>query len=167
MPDYQQSKIYKLWSPSQNLVYYGSTTQPLSIRLGGHIAHQKNIKYKHHTKAHLVLDCEDYKIELVEECPCNNKQQLVAKEKEYIINNECVNKALKGCAPRTKEYLKNYYENRGGKEQKKEYYQKWCEKNKYKNIYTDEDADKIIKLEKELKELKKQATENYKKFKKL
>ena len=140
MPDYQQGKIYKLWSPSQNLVYYGSTIQSLPIRLGGHIAHYKNIKYKHQTKAHLVLDCEDYKIELIEEYPCNNKQQLTSKEKEYIINNECVNKALKGRV--LVKYDKEKYLNNGWKEQKKEYYKK----TKYKNIYTDEDADKIFKL---------------------
>jgi len=158
MPDYQQGKIYKLWSPLQNIVYYGSTVQSLALRLGGHLAHQKNMKYKYHTKAHLILECPDYKIELVEQYPCNNKKQLEAKEKEYIINNECVNKLFKGHVPR-KQYCKDYYYNSGGKEQKKEYY----EKNKYKNIYNDEDANKIYKLENELKELKKQLKEKYRK----
>ena len=157
MPDYQQSKIYKLYSPSKNLIYYGSTTQSLALRLGGHLAHFKNEKYKQHTTSYLVLECEDYKIELIEEYPCNNKQQLVAKEKEYIINNECVNKQLKGCEKLG--YTHNKYINNGWKEQKKEYY----EKNKYKNIYNDEDANKIYKLEKELNELKQQLKEKYRK----
>jgi hypothetical protein len=30
MPDYQNSKIYKLWSPSKNLIYYGSTVETLA-----------------------------------------------------------------------------------------------------------------------------------------
>ncbi len=38
MPDYQKGKIYKLYSVSnEELVYYGSTIQPLNVRLSRHI----------------------------------------------------------------------------------------------------------------------------------
>jgi predicted GIY-YIG superfamily endonuclease len=52
MPDYQKGKIYKLWSPSKNLVYYGSTTQSISQRLADHL---KNFKtyIKHFTPSKL------------------------------------------------------------------------------------------------------------------
>ena len=33
-------------------------------------------------------------IELVENYPCNSKEELEKKEGEYIKNNECVNKLL-------------------------------------------------------------------------
>jgi len=36
MPNYQNSKIYKVWSPQTDEVYIGSTTQPLSKRMVQH-----------------------------------------------------------------------------------------------------------------------------------
>jgi len=112
MPDYQKAKIYKLWSPSKNIIYFGSTTQAISQRLGEHLSNYKkynNDSTKKYMSSFLVLDCEDYKIELLEEYACNNKQQLEKKEGEYIKNNECVNKRVAG---RTNdEYMKYYREN--------------------------------------------------------
>lgn len=99
MPDYQKSKIYKLWSPSKNIVYIGSTTEPLATRLSKHNYNYK-VYNKDNTKgyciSYLILDCEDYKIELLEQYPCNNKTQLLKKEGEHIRNNECVNKIIAG-----------------------------------------------------------------------
>jgi predicted ATP-dependent protease len=98
MPDYQKSKIYKLWSPSKNLVYYGSTTQAISQRFNEHISRYKkyteNNNYCGCTRSFEILKYEDYKIELIEDYPCNNKQQLLKKEAEYIKNNNCVNKEI-------------------------------------------------------------------------
>ena len=95
MPDYQQAKIYKLYSPSKKLVYYGSTVQPVYQRLAGHLSNYKlyiKDNNKKYLSSFLVLECEDYKIELVEEYPCNNNQQLLRKEGEYQKNNVCINK---------------------------------------------------------------------------
>ena len=36
-PNYENSKIYKIFSPSLNLCYYGSTTKTLEERLAKHI----------------------------------------------------------------------------------------------------------------------------------
>ena len=97
--DYQKSKIYKLWSPSKNIVYIGSTIEPLSTRLAKHVCSHKaynNDNTKNYSSSYLVLDCEDYKIELLEDYACNNKQQLEKKEGEYIRNNECVNNRIAG-----------------------------------------------------------------------
>lgn len=104
--DYQKSKIYKLWSPSKNLIYIGSTTETLAQRLAKHKNQHKrynddNTK-TNYTTSFLVLDCEDYKLELLEEYPCNNRTQLEKKEGEYIKNNECINKYVAGRT--TKEY---------------------------------------------------------------
>ena len=134
MPDYQKGKIYKLWSPSKNLVYYGSTIQTLSQRLAEHIAKKKINKTQY--AAFLILDCEDYKIELVEEYPCNNKQQLEKKEGEYIKANECVNKRIEGRTYKQKleynrQYLLNYRE--ANKEELKEYDKKNRETKKQNN----------------------------------
>ena len=131
MPDYSKGKIYKLWSPSKNLVYYGSTTQTLAQRLQDH--KRKNCS------SYLIMECEDYKIELLEEYPCNNREQLEKKEGEYIKANECVNKCVAG--RNNKEYhqdkkteisirKKEYYQN--NKEKKAEYDKKKYLKNKTK-----------------------------------
>ena len=141
MPDYQKGKIYKLWSPSKNLVYYGSTIETLAQRLAKHkSSHKNNLRC---CSSILILECEDYKMELVEEYPCNNKQQLEKKEGEYIKNNYCVNKNVVGRTPQeyyeaNKEYYqeksKNYYQE--NKEKRNEYLKKWRENNpeKVKNF---------------------------------
>ncbi len=145
MPDYQKGKIYRIISPSKNLVYYGSTVQTLNQRLAEHIKHCKyynDINYektKKYCKSYIVLECEDYKIELIEEYPCNNRQQLYKKESEYQKNNECVNKRIEGrtlkewhednkerVAIKNKEYQQNH------KEQKAKTAKKYNEKNREK-----------------------------------
>jgi len=125
MPNYQNAQIYKIWSPSQNLVYYGSTTQPLKYRLSKHLY---NYRKQDNIASKSVLECPDYKIELVEHYPCNNRKELCKKEGEYIKSNECVNKYIAG---RTmKEYyvdkIANYKEyNKKNKERIKQYYKEY------------------------------------------
>ena len=122
MPDYQKAKIYKLCSPSKNLVYYGSTVETLAQRLSKHKNNYKTYKADNNKKyltSYLVLECEDYKIELIEEYSCNNKEQLIKKESEYIKANECVNKRIEGRThnewvdknkDKLKQYFKDYYQ---------------------------------------------------------
>ena len=96
MPDYQKAKIYRLWSPSKGLVYYGSTVQTLEQRLTKHLHtfnYKQNYRYRY---VFLVLECGDYKIELVEDYPCNNKEELYKQEGAFIRANECVNKQVAG-----------------------------------------------------------------------
>ena len=174
MPDYQKAKIYRIISPSKNLVYYGSTTQTLSQRLTDHLKRKKYNKGGQYT-SYLVLDCEDYKIELVEKYPCNNKEQLFKKEGEYIKANECVNKYVAGRTDKewredNREYLLNYDRERSKKRDKqkekerkdtyrknnpekvKECQKKWNEKNK----------EKLKAKDKKYKETKKQNNAIYK-----
>jgi hypothetical protein len=120
MPNYQKGKIYKLFSPSKGLVYYGSTTERLSTRLAKHIYTYKNQdKYNGKRDACVIIECDDYKIELVKDFPCNNKQQLAREEGIYIRNNPCINKFIAGRtaseyradnADKIKEYYKKYKE---------------------------------------------------------
>jgi hypothetical protein len=174
MPDYQKAKIYRIISPSKNLIYYGSTTQTLSQRLTDHLKRKKYNKGGQYT-SYLVLDCEDYKIELVENYPCNNKEQLFKKEGEYIKANECVNKYVAGRTDKewredNREYLLNYDRERSKKRDKqkekerkdtyrknnpekvKECQKKWNEKNK----------EKLKAKDKKYKETKKQNNAIYK-----
>ena len=101
MPDYSKSKIYKLICDDPELVYYGSTTQKyLSSRLAGH----KVIAKKGQCKSQKLIDAGGVKIYLVENFPCESKNELHARERFYIENNNCVNKALPG---RTQKEYKN------------------------------------------------------------
>jgi len=137
MPDYQKGKIYKLWSPSKNLVYYGSTTQTLCQRLAEH-------KYKKSRQctSSLILDCDDYKIELVEDYPCNNKQQLMKKESEYIRNNKCVNVRIED---RTDEEYAKEHKEQTSKTNKIYYKNNKEQKSKTSKIYYEKNKDKINK----------------------
>jgi hypothetical protein len=175
MPDYQKAKIYKLWSPSKNLVYYGSTTQSISQRLAKHLNSYKNYNEdntKSYYSSYLVLECEDYKIELVEEYACNNKQQLEKKEGEYTKTNECVNKCVAGRTRKEyrldnvnkiKEKKKQYANDNADK--LKEQQKQWRVENTDKiNQYKIDNADKIKEQRKQwyianadkIKEYKKQ-----------
>lgn len=143
---YENGKIYKLWSPSKNLVYYGSTIETLEERLANHKYNYKSYKKtNHYYSSFLVLECEDYKIELVEEYPCNNKTELEKKEGEYIRANECVNFRIAG---RTKQEYMN-----DTKEQKKQYDKIY--KKQYSEKHKEElkEKDKIYRQTEEAKKL--------------
>jgi hypothetical protein len=88
MPDYQKSKIYKI--TGGGLTYYGSTVQKLSRRLRIHI-NDKNY-YNKNGSVNQILDTDDYKIDLIEDYPCNTKKELLEREKWWIENNVCINK---------------------------------------------------------------------------
>ena len=109
MPNYDQSKIYRLID-DDGFYYYGSTIDTLPNRFSKH-------KYDAKTRASRVYKhltgkgWEKVKIELVEEFKCANKKELVAKEQEYISNNQsdkCLNtqSAYSGLTPT--EYIKRW-----------------------------------------------------------
>jgi hypothetical protein len=80
---YENGKIYKI--TGSGLTYYGSTIRLLSQRKTIH-------KYGMDTKSKEIIEKGDWKIELVEDFSCENKQQLLWRERWYIDNNECINK---------------------------------------------------------------------------
>ena len=96
MVNYQESKIYKIVCNTTGLVYYGSTTRDLRIRLWGHIGTTKKTKEigKMLCSSCKVIENDNYEIFLVENYPCNNQEELRIRENFYIVNNECVNKYI-------------------------------------------------------------------------
>ena len=80
---YLKGKIYTITNINDNtLVYVGSTTQTLRKRLANHIQDYNRDKccgfYKY------VENWEDWKIELYEKYPCENREQLNKKEGSII-----------------------------------------------------------------------------------
>jgi len=95
MPDYQKGKIYKLVSDHTDEIYIGSTIQSyLSSRLGGHKRDCKTKKNPCNSKK--LFDLGDVKIVLIENVPCNSKEELYKRERHYIETTNCVNKLIPG-----------------------------------------------------------------------
>lgn len=94
--NYQNGKIYKLWSLSTDDIYIGSTTQPLTKRLTKHRSSYKQFlkgNY-HYVSSFKIIECGDYKIELIEKVECKCKEELIAREGYYIRTLKCVNKVI-------------------------------------------------------------------------
>ena len=173
MPDYQLSKIYKLYSNEGPEVYIGPTTQPLCKRK---VEHKSSKKY---SSKILFEKYENVIIELLEYWPCNTREELNKKEGEYIRITDCINKNIAGRTDKEyyednsdkfKEYNKKYEKENADniKQRKKEYQEqnkdiikekksKYREQNKdiikeQNKKYREENADKIKEREKKYRE---------------
>lgn len=85
MPDYSKSKIYEIVCRITGEKYIGSTVSSLSKRKSQH-------KEKRKTIAIQIIDRGDYYINLLEDFSCENKEQLLKKEREWIEKGGCINK---------------------------------------------------------------------------
>jgi len=133
--DYKNGKIYRLVCNKTGLVYYGSTTQPLYKRKWTHKGlynlYTKGDKTSYVSSFEIIKN-GDYDIILVEDYPCDNKEQLNKRERFFIENNDCVNRVI---PTRTKqEYdvlyrkihnLKRQEQNKTYREQHKEKYKQY------------------------------------------
>jgi uncharacterized membrane protein len=145
--DYQQSKIYRLYSPSRADVgvYYGSTVCKLNERF-----------YRHNNKdcsSKSIIEIGDAVIELVEDFPCNSLKELQSREYWWIQNNECIN-IRKGDFNR-KEWIKEYNEkNREElKEKRKEYNEKNREEfNRKQREYYEKNREEVNRKTREYRE---------------
>jgi CDGSH-type Zn-finger protein len=110
MPDYAKGKIYKI--TNGDLVYIGSTTQPLSARLAKH--RSSKIIYDKTGKGFLssfdVLG-DNAVITLIEDVNCERREQLLMRERFHIDQTNCVNKQMPFVSPEEKK-LKEYKYNK-------------------------------------------------------
>lgn len=137
MPDYSKAKIYKIVCNTTGEQYFGSTIQPLSTRLG---EHKRTLKYS----SSEIIKRNNFEIILCENYPCNNREELVSRERFWIENNDCVNLRIPIIsAIERKDYEKKWYKStiQKRKEQSNQYYinnkkkilerqKKWYEENK-------------------------------------
>ena len=86
MLDYSQGKIYKLFFGED--CYVGSTTQSLNMRMYQHKHDAYNKKSKgYDSKVYKKMREKGgylFKIELLEDYPCENKRELEIREQEWI-----------------------------------------------------------------------------------
>ena len=98
MPNYSQGKVYKIVSTHvPGVCCVGSTTQKhLSSRLAGHRSkHRKHLIGENaYITSFGIVKHSNAKIILLEECPCESKDQLLAVERKYIEALECLNKVV-------------------------------------------------------------------------
>jgi len=97
MPDYLNSKIFKLESPFHPEVepFFGSTTTTLSKRMSAIKNAYKKYRYANgpYNRSFELMGI-GAQIILIEEYPCNSKKELLIRENFYIHENDCVNKNI-------------------------------------------------------------------------
>lgn len=179
MVNYENGKIYKL--VIGDLTYIGSTVQSLAKRKGGH---KGNFNMWLEGRCNFVSSFKLFElgnpdIILIENCPCENKEELHRRERYYIESIECVNKVI---PTRTgdeyreanRKKYSEYYENNKDKlkEQSKVYYENnketiikkhklWKESNKDKvkkqrKVYYEDNKEKFREKSKQYKEANKE-----------
>lgn len=167
MVNYQNGKIYKIVLDECDEIYVGSTTKTLSQRMSSHRAEAKKTPIPAHSfineygwdKAHIIL-IEDY--------PCERKEQLNARERYWIEQIGTLNKTI---PTRTKkewseqniekcrETDKNYREINKDiiSEKKSKYYYENIDKiREYKREYYRQNADKLNEYKRQWREKKKE-----------
>ncbi len=154
MPDYKKGKIYTIRCFNDtSLVYVGSTTQTLSQRWTDH---KKNCSVEKYQNVCLYkkmneLGKDNFYIELYDEYPSEDKNQLEKKEGEIARQIGTLNQRIAG--RNHEEYLKEE------KEKVKQSQQKYRNKNqeefkKYQSKYQNENKESILQNRKQYREKK-------------
>ena len=149
MPEYSKSKIYTIRCiTNENLIYVGSTTETrLSARFSKHKHQHCCSLYKYIEENNMSWD--SFYIELYEEFPCENREQLLKREGEVIRQISTINKLIPRTEERKKEDDKKYRETH--KEQ-------IAEKDK---IYRANNKEKLLAKKAEYNEKNKEYKSNY------
>jgi uncharacterized protein (DUF2344 family) len=148
--DYQNGKIYRIVCNITGEQYVGSTCETLSRRLSVHIRHYKCWKKSgkcRNITSFRIIERGDYDIVLIENHPCNNKEELHRRERCFMDNIECVNK-------NREKQQKHYYSNIEKIQEKQKYRsKKYAENNKeqiaeYKKKWYDENKERLCDMSK-------------------
>ena len=84
MPDYSKGKIYKILNNIDDEIYVGSTIKTLSQRMASHRSLANFNPYNKLYKHMIDIGIDKFYIELVENYPCNNNDELRGKEGHVI-----------------------------------------------------------------------------------
>ena len=124
----KNGKIYKIVDNSNDNIYIGSTCDSLKYRLSKHKCDYKRYLKGifNNVKSFDIIKNDNFSIELIENCDIKTKQELlIARERYYIQNNECLNKNIPGRYDKGyQQYQKDYYNDNKDKINKshKDYY---------------------------------------------
>ena len=94
--DFGKGKIYKITNDYNDEVYVGSTCDLLTKRFSNHKHSLNNTKKKNRPLYKLMneIGFERFRIELIEEYPCQDKYQLRQREGHFIREIGTLNKIL-------------------------------------------------------------------------
>ena len=159
--NYQNGKIYKITADideEDGNIYIGSTTQTLCKRMAKHRGDFKLYEKGREKKCYSFDLIKKYgldrvRIILIENFPCNSREELVKREAYYIRSLPCCNKII---PDRTQEEWRN--ENREKLlEYKKEYNKHYVVENKeilaeYKKQYYENNRELIVEKAREYRE---------------
>ena len=133
MNRYENGKIYKITDVGYNKCYIGSTCESLSKRMEKHRKQYKEYIKGRMKKKTTAIDIfnefgiENCTIELIENYPCQSKEELFKREGGHIKATECVNGQIAGRTQQewkldNPEQAREYYER--GKARARAYYHK-------------------------------------------
>lgn len=138
--DYANGKIYRIVSDKTDVVYIGCTTQPLSKRMANHRSSYKSYQKGKSAlcSSFVILEYGDAKIELIEPFACENKKELMKREREIIdasptaCNKIGSPKSYQEWDEKHKEKIKNYNKlwKQNNRERVRERARAWREKNR-------------------------------------
>ena len=141
--DYKNGKIYRIVCEETGRQYIGSTCSTLVKRLSNH-------------KTNNVCSCKDFinpKIFLIEDYPCDRKDQLLMRERFHMENMECVNlrRPISSYDEQKEQLKEHYYNNKDEKlkYQKEHYYDNIEKINQRIKEYYQINKEKISKRKKE------------------
>ncbi len=153
MVNYQFGKIYKIVDNTNDNCYIGSTCEPtLARRLAVHVSDYKRwLEYrKNYISSYEIIKNGDYDIILIENFPCNSKDELFARERYWTQNTNCVNvRKNQGIIKELgdKDYNHQYYiNNKDSLKTKQKIYVEAHKDSiqKYKNDWYEKNKEKIL-----------------------
>ena len=126
--NYNNAKVYKIYNLIDDDIYVGSTCQSLSKRMAKHRGSMNTTEKSHRPLYSKMLDLgvENVFIELIEECPCESKDQLRQKEGFFIREMGTLNKRIENRSK--KEYNQLY--DKTHRQEKNQHTRNWRENNK-------------------------------------
>ena len=88
MPDFANSKIYKLYSNNlPDICYIGSTVQTFKQRLSEHVCDAKS----RHLASRQIIEAGDYHMDELEAFPCTSNLELWKREQHWMDKHVCCN----------------------------------------------------------------------------
>ena len=147
--DYKNGKIYSIRNYITNDIYVGSSCEPhLSRRMVKHRSQMNNERDQNMQLYQKMreLGVENFYIELIEDYPCENNDQLRAREKHYIrematLNKRVETRTVKEWREDNKEHIQEW---------RKQHYQEHQEEIKEKvKQYAEENPEKVKQQKKD------------------
>ena len=152
--EYSKGKIYAVRNCIDNDIFIGSTTQKLCKRFHDH---KKNSQEPNKNSLLYIkmreIGQDKFYIELIENCPCETKEELKRREGELIRETATLNKIVAGRTRR--EYMNEYKEyfdkyQREYRQENTQYYKEYM--HQYSKTYRAKNGERLRTQTKEFKQ---------------